>query len=122
VNIEGLPWNARMAKIIWENIVNSQCLVPETLKFLLNTCLELVKKENDEESFRKILVFVLINRGLEPAINNPYGNDILENCKVPSCFHRMNRILSVLETIIRGQVRQKASKSLEICNLINISQ
>ena len=119
---EGLPWNARVAKIIWENIVNSQCLVPETLKFLLNTCFELVKKENDEESFRKILAFVLINKGLQPAINNPYENDILESCKVPSCFHKMGRVLSVLETIIKGQVRQNANNPLEVNNLINASQ
>lgn len=120
---DSLPWNARMARTIWENMVRYQDLVPETLRFLLQTCFELAKEEGrSEETFRRIVQFALVTHGLEPAINNPYGSGILENCKVPSCFYKMSQILVVLEALIKGQPLPKANKYPAINDLINNSQ
>ena len=87
------------------------------MRYIITILLEYGKYDRPNDSpeiiLKDILCYILIEKAVGFALENPFENNIFENCVIPSCFFQNNQVVQILESLM---VNRTYSNSLDIAN------
>ena len=116
------------AKKIWANMLEMAEKMPLTVRILIRTLSEAIKSRdtgtNHEAKIRKIMVSILIENYIAPALNEPIMNGLTEDCVVSeNYFDISNYIYKTLRNLLLGtQVQQYEPVAAHANAFINSAQ